>query len=200
LERQLKATNFLSPIPPSPLAITVEALNLWVADNGKIWGTSKETADFSSTCESYATVPGDDPKCNIYVAEVIYLATASKVAHKAHEEKYVGIPYTGKYFPYRAAEWADTSISIPYFRVDNANPEMGDIWARGSHTGIYLGEYNGVELYISARFNGDGVYGCCYPKSIQYENGIQIKEPPKDDVVFQELCMSPKTSTISIKC
>jgi hypothetical protein len=70
------------------------------------------------------------------------------------------------------------------------------IWAAGSHTGIYLGEYNGVELYISARFNGDGAYGI---GAVQYENGIQIKEPPKGGV-FRELCVSPSTSTISIKC
>lgn len=71
---------------------------------------------------------------------------------------------------------------------------MGDIWTAITevnrvfrdiaHVGIYQG--NMVELYISARGNGDGVYGI---GSVQHEDGIQIKElvdpgkkPPK--VVF----------------
>lgn len=71
---------------------------------------------------------------------------------------------------------------------------MGDVWTAITevnrvfrdiaHVGIYQG--NMVELYISARGNGDGVYGI---GSVQHEDGIQIKElvdpgkkPPK--VVF----------------
>ena len=196
LELQLKARpDPSSPIPPSPLAITVEALKLWVDDTGNIWGTSDSTTDFNPTAECYATVAGDDSKCNIYVAEVIYRATG--VTHQAHEEivsrpecLYVtadgcyDVPHsTGKYFPFRAAEWADTSKYISNFGVDNANPRMGDVWASiteaniifrdVAHAGIYLGEYNGIKLYISARSNGDGVYGL---NSVQHENGIQIKE------------------------
>lgn len=125
---------------------------------------------------------GDDPKCNIYVAEVIYRATATKVSHKAHEETQLDYQCdyvvadgcyqisspSGKYFPYRAAKWADTSKYIPYFQVDNVNPKMSDIWAAMTeanwisrdlaHVGIYLGKYNGVKLYISARDNGNGGY------------------------------------------
>lgn len=73
---------------------------------------------------------------------------------------------------------------------------MGDVWTAITevnrvfrdiaHVGIYQG--NMVELYISARGNGDGVYGI---GSVQHEDGIQIKElvdpgkkPPK--VVFLE--------------
>jgi hypothetical protein len=52
---------------------------------------------------------------------VIYGATG--IIQKAHAEK----GETGRYFPYRAAEWADTSKFIPYFRLDNADPKMGDI-------------------------------------------------------------------------
>jgi peptidoglycan hydrolase-like protein with peptidoglycan-binding domain len=217
LEHQLKATDLSRPIPPSPLAITVEALKLWVNDDGKTWGRSDETADFGSTCESYAKVGGGEAKCNIYVAEVIYRATS--IIHKAHAQESVGIPITGKYFPYRAEEWADTSKNIPYFRVDIKDPKMGDIWAARTsntwaernvpyvdfsyHVGIYLGEYNGVKLYISARADSDGVYGI---GPVQYKNGIQVKEliPPGYDEpkggVFRELCVSPSTSTISIKC
>lgn len=68
---------------------------------------------------------------------------------------------------------------------------MGDVWTAITevnrvfrdiaHVGIYQG--NMVELYISARGNGDGVYGI---GSVQHEDGIQIKElvdpgkkPPK---------------------
>lgn len=85
---------------------------------------------------------------------------------------------------------------------------MGDIWAAitdaniifrdVAHTGIYLGEYNGIKLYISARSNGDGVYGL---NSAQYENGIQIKElvdpgerPPKGSVFRElDLALAPPT-------
>jgi peptidoglycan hydrolase-like protein with peptidoglycan-binding domain len=193
LERQLKALDLSRPIPPSPLRITVEALNLWLADTGKIWGTSDKTADYNSPAQCYATVKGDDSKCNIYVAEVIYGATG--ITQMAHAER----GETGRYFPYRAAEWADTSKFIPYFRLDNANPNMGDIWAaitevntftrNLAHVGIYLGEYAGVKLYISARDNGNGVYGI---GRVQHEDGIQVKElvdpgkkPPKGGV-FRE--------------
>src|SRR5215217_2393266 len=58
-----------------------------------------------------------------------------------------------------------------------------------AHVGIYLGEYAGVKLYISARDNGNGVYGI---GRVQHEDGIQIKElvdpgkkPPKGGV-FRE--------------
>ena len=196
LERQLKATDLSRPIPPSPLRITVEALMLWVADTGKIWGSSDKTADYNSPAQCYATVKGEDSKCNIYVAEVIYGATG--ITQKAHAERAGGVE-TGRYFPYRAAEWADTSKFIPYFRLDNADPKMGDIWAaitevntftrNLAHVGIYLGEYAGVKLYISARDNGNGVYGI---GRVQHEDGIQIKElvdpgkkPPKGGV-FRE--------------
>jgi peptidoglycan hydrolase-like protein with peptidoglycan-binding domain len=206
LERQLKATDLSRPIPRSPLKITVEALMLWVADTGKIWGTSDKTADYNSPAQCYATVKGEDSKCNIYVAEVIYGATG--ITQKAHAEK----GETGRYFPYRAAEWADTSKFIPFFRVDNADPKMGDIWAaitevntftrNLAHVGIYLGEYAGVKLYISARDNGNGVYGI---GRVQHEDGIQIKElvdpgkkPPKGGVFreYDPALASPPTSPL----
>jgi hypothetical protein len=109
-QRQLKAIDFSCPIPPSPLRITVKALNLWQADTGKIWGTSDKTADYNSHAQCYATVKGDDSKCNIYVAEVIYGATG--IIPKAHAEK----GETDRYFPYRAAEWA---IQVNLFPISD---------------------------------------------------------------------------------
>lgn len=46
---------------------------------------------------------------------------------------------------------------------------MGDVWSNGDHTGIYLGERNGIKWYISARSNSDGVYEV---DSVQHEDGI----------------------------
>jgi hypothetical protein len=200
LESQLKTIDLSRPIPPSPLAITVEALKLWVDDDGKTWGTSDDTADFDSSAQCYAAVAGDENKCNIYVAETIYRATG--ITHPAHEQTDIEcnavdnvaavgcIDYgTGKYFPFRAAELATPSTQIPNFQV-TSDPKMGDIWAikypRGwydpradsGHAGIYLGEYYGVKIYVSARSEPDGVYGI---DSIQYEDGLQVKELAPSD-------------------
>lgn len=83
-ELELQAADPSRPIPPSPLSITYEALKLWLEDTGNQWGTSDATADLYPTAECYATVAGDDSKCNIYVAEVIYRATG--MTHQAHQE------------------------------------------------------------------------------------------------------------------
>lgn len=48
---------------------------------------------------------------------------------------------------------------------------MNRVFRDIAHVGFYQG--NMVELYISARGNGDGVYGI---GSVQHEDGIQIKE------------------------
>jgi hypothetical protein len=101
------------------------------------------------------------------VAEAIYLATGVTFKEYQSEEQ------AGKYFPFRAADWANTAVTIPHFIVDNLDTQMGDIWSNGHHTGVYLGQYNGIKLYISARDNGDGVYGL---PTIQREQGIQIKQ------------------------
>ena len=59
---------------------------------------------------------------------------------------------------------------------------MGAIWSNGKHTGIYLGHYNGFDLYISARDDGNGVFGLV---SVQQEHGIQIKHLPAGGVYRQ---------------
>lgn len=179
LEQQVQTTS----LKPPHLSITLEALKLWLDDPGYLWGASKDPSDVdvgpqdlvpSASC--YASVPYDRYKCNIYVAEAIYLATG--VTFKQYQSN----EQEGKYFPYRAEDWANTAKTIPHFIVDNIDPQMGDVWSNGHHTGIYLGQYNGIKLYISARDNGDGVYGL---PIIQREHGIQIKQL-EDGGVFRQ--------------
>ena len=156
-----------------PQIITVESLRLWTEDPGNQWGEgSWDSSDLIMSASCYAIVPASQNKCNVYVAEVIFLATG--ITFKVIESK----EKPGQYFPYRAKDWGDTQKTIPHFVVVN-NPKMGDIWSNGSHTGIYLGEYNGVKLYISARDDGNGVYGV---DSVQHEHGIQIKQLPDGGV------------------
>lgn len=161
-----------------PLKITLESLRLWVEDPGNRWGEwnldplGENDLDMSAPC--YVTVPSSQNKCNAYVAEVIFLATGITFPVIESEEQ------PGKYFPYRAKDWGNAKKTIPHFVVVN-NPQMGDVWSNGGHTGIYLGEYNKIKLYISARSNSDGVYGV---DSVQHEDGIQIKQLP-DGGVFR---------------
>ena len=170
LEQLLQTGSTRAP----PLLILLEALNLWLEDPGYLWGATKDPNDVDvgpqdlvPTASCYASVPSDRYKCNIYVAEVIYLATGVTFKQYQSEEQ------AGKYFPFRAEDWANTGITIPHFIVDNLDPQMGDIWSNGHHTGVYLGQYIGIKLYISARDNGEGVYGL---PIIQREHGIQIKQ------------------------
>jgi len=179
LASQLRITDLSRPIPNPALAITVEALKLWADDDGKTWGTSDDTDDFVSSTGCYATVEGEGNKCNIYVAEVIYRATGV-IFKEIPEENLLGID-TGKYIPFRARDWATPTTQISHFQV-TSSPKMGDIWAikyprfiraDSGHVGIYLGEYYGIKIYVSARSDPDGVYGI---GSIQHEDGIQVKE------------------------
>ena len=153
-----------------PLKITLESLRLWIEDPGNKWGEwnldplGENDLDMSAPC--YVTVPSSQNKCNAYVAEVIFLATGITFPVIEAEQA------PGKYFPYQAGHWGDTKKTIPHFVVVN-NPQMGDVWSNGGHTGFYLGEHNGIKLYISARSNSDGVYGV---DSVQHEDGIQIKQ------------------------
>ncbi|HEX5978723.1 MAG TPA: hypothetical protein VFY68_15685, partial [Nitrososphaeraceae archaeon] len=153
LKRQvLDSVRYSEPMP-IPLKITLESLRLWINDPGDQWGEGSwdsNDLDMSATC--YVTVPASQYKCNAYVAEAIFLATGVTFPVYESEEE------PGKYFPYRAKDWGDTKKTIPHFVIVN-NPQMGDVWSNGSHNGIYLGEYNGVKLYISARDDGEGVYG-----------------------------------------
>jgi hypothetical protein len=171
----LDSVRYSQPMS-TPLKITLESLRLWIDDPGDKWGEGSwdsNDLDMSATC--YVTVPASQNKCNVYVAEVIFIATGITFPVIESEEE------PGKYFPYRAKDWGDTTKTIPHFVVIN-NPQMGDIWSNGGHTGIYLGEYNnGIKLFISARDTGSGSYGI---GSAQHEHGIQIKQLP-DGGVFR---------------
>jgi hypothetical protein len=135
------------------------------------------TRNLRLSAPEYAVIPQTQPKCSAYVAEVVYRALG--LVHKAHEETEwvasvpTGDPVkesTGKYFPYQANQWGDEDVQIPSFRVV-AGPEPGDIWSDGHHVGVYLGEYAGIRLYVSARLDPNGVFGL----GLQQEEGVQIK-------------------------
>ena len=121
----------------------------------------------------YATVEAGQYKCNAYVSEVAY--RSFRVVHRVYESE----EEAGRYFPYRAAEWGDKTKAIPHFPVVD-DPRMGDVWSNGSHTGIYLGTYAGKRLYVSARDDGDGVWGL--HSEVQKPHGIQIKYLPAGGV------------------
>ena len=150
LKNRIEATDFNYQGPPS-LSIILEALKLWSNDPGDQWGAGWiDSNDFKPSATCYVTVPAYQYKCNAYVAEVIYLATG--VTFKVYESDQV----PGQYFPYKAADWADLTKTIPHFDITQ-NPEPGDIWSNGHHTGIYLGTF-GYKLYVSARDDSDGVF------------------------------------------
>lgn len=98
-----------------------------------------------------------------YVAEV--LCTAVGTVHKVHASD----RQEGKYF-----QWGDPGTVIDHYPVVS-DPRMGDVWPSGTHVGVFLGEYNGKLLYISARDNGDGVFVL---QKTQYAHYIQIKLMP----------------------
>jgi len=152
---------------PADLGIVMKALLLWSQDPGNMWGEgSWDSDDLILSAPGYATVPASQYKCNAYVAEVIYQSLGKIfLVHASKEEK-------GKYFPYQAKEWGnkDKNVDIPNFKVVTT-PAMGDVWSNGTHTGIYLGEYTGKKIYISARDDGKGVFGL----TMQKLHGIQIK-------------------------
>jgi outer membrane protein OmpA-like peptidoglycan-associated protein len=165
LRSQLGVVREGDPLPPD-VAMVMKALILWSSDPGNVWGEGIwDSTDVILSAAEYATVPAGQNKCNAYVAEVITRAVG--VIHKVHESS----DEPGRYFPYRAKEWGDPLVSIPHFRVE-ADPRMGDIWSSGTHVGVYLGEYAGKRLYISARDDGDGVFAL---DEVQQKHGIQIK-------------------------
>lgn len=166
LSARLQAVRDGDPLP-ADVAMVMKALMIWSADPGNRWGEGIwDSTDITLSCADYATVPASQNKCNTYVAEVIYQAVG--VVHKVYEST----DQRGRYFPYRAKDWGDSSRVIPHFRVVT-DPVMGDIWSSGTHVGIYLGEYTGRRLYISARDDGDGVFGL--DEGWQKEHGVQIK-------------------------
>jgi outer membrane protein OmpA-like peptidoglycan-associated protein len=152
---------------PRDLKFVMGALMLWSKDPGNQWGEgSWDSNDLVMSAKEYATVPASQYKCNAYVAEVAY--SSFNIVHRVYESD----QQKGRYFPFRAKDWGNPDQKIPHFWVVSS-PKLGDVWSNGSHTGIYLGTYEGQRLYISARDNGDGVWGL--ESEIQKAHGIQIK-------------------------
>ena len=158
---------------PHDVDLVMKALMLWSKDPGNKWGEGWwDSDDLVMSSHSYVTVPSGQYKCNAYVAETIYQSLRLVfLVHEAAQAK-------GQYFPYRAGEWGDVNLVIPKFAIVQT-PKMGDVWSNGSHTGIFLGEYSGKKLYISARDDGDGVFGL---DKVQQEHGVQIKYLPDGGV------------------
>ncbi len=169
---------------PDNLKITMAALDLWGKDPGNQWGEgSWDSEDLDMSAPEYATVDEGQYKCNAFVAEAIYQGTGQ--VHKAIPSK----EEPGKYFPYQAEQWGDANTDIENFDV-TTNPQMGAVWSNGDHTGIYLGEYNGQKIYISARDRGYDAYGT---DEVQHSHGIQIKQLGEGGV-YQQFNNAPKGS------
>jgi outer membrane protein OmpA-like peptidoglycan-associated protein len=165
LRARVMAMKVGDPLPPD-LDIVMKALLLWGSDKGDQWGEGIwDSKDLTLSAAEYATVPASQNKCNTFVAEVLYQAVGT--VHKVFESE----EQMGRFFPYRAHQWSDPSQQIPNYQVV-PREKMGDVWALEGHVGIYLGTYEGLGIYISARDNGDGVFAL---DKVQYEHGIQIK-------------------------
>ena len=166
LKQRLESLYEGQPLPRD-LKFVMAAMMLWSKDPGNQWGEgSWDSNDLVMSAKDYATVPASQYKCNAYVAEVAY--RSYNVVHRVYESD----QQKGRYFPFRAKDWGNPSQRIPHFQVVSS-PKLGDVWSNGEHTGIYLGTYEGQRLYISARDNGDGVWGL--ESEVQKEHGIQIK-------------------------
>jgi outer membrane protein OmpA-like peptidoglycan-associated protein len=173
LQHRINAVQPGDPLPPD-VQIVMRALILWMRDDGRTWGEGNdESSNVILSFAGYATVPASQNKCNTYVAEVLYKAVGT--VHKVHESD----RQEGRYFPYRAREWGNQGQTIEHYPVVTSNPQMGDVWSNGSHVGIFLGEYNGKLLYISARDDGDGVFAL---RNTQHAHGVQIKLLPTGGV------------------
>jgi outer membrane protein OmpA-like peptidoglycan-associated protein len=168
LRQRLTSLSQGDPLPDD-LQIVMKALILWSRDKGTTWGEGIfDSTDVTLSCAEYATVPASQNKCSSYVAEVLYEAVGS--VHKV----YASDEQEGKYFPHRAADWGDAGKQITGYPVVT-DAKLGDVWSNGHHVGIFLGNYNGKLLYISARDDGDGVFGL---EKAQHAHGIQIKLLP----------------------
>lgn len=165
LDKRVKAAPADALLPPD-VAIVMQALILWSKDSGDQWGEgSWDSKDLVMSAADYAVVPASQYKCNAYVAEVLFGSLG--LVHKA----IASAEQPGKFFPYQARQWGNAGQLIPNFPVVTA-PQLGDIWSNGSHTGIFLGAYQGKNLYISARDDGSGVFAL---DKGQHAHGIQIK-------------------------
>jgi hypothetical protein len=173
LRGRLDAVQEGQPLPDD-VRFVMQALMLWSTDPGNQWGEgSWDSNDLDLTAADYATVPASQNKCSAYVAEVV--SQTFNVLHRV----YASQQEPGKFFPYRARDWGNPIQRIPNFPVVMA-PQMGDVWSNRSHVGIYLGTYDKRRLYVSARDDGDGVFGL--QSEIQREHGVQIKVLPEGGV------------------
>ncbi|WP_094674592.1 DUF4157 domain-containing protein [Hydrocoleum sp. CS-953] len=166
LEQRLKSLKVGESLPPE-VKIVMYTLLLWSQDPGNKWGEGVwDSNDLQLSAPDYATISASQYKCNAYVAEVLYKTLG--IIHKAHKSA----EQKGKYYPYRAREWSNPKQKIPHFKIVK-EPKMGDVWAIGSHIGVYLGKYENKLLYISARdlFLSRDFFG----GSLQKIDGIQIK-------------------------
>jgi hypothetical protein len=180
LQARLDRVPAGEPLPPD-LDLVMKSLALWGDDPGNIWGEDDffefftDHKDLVMSSYQYATVAKTQNKCSAFVAETVYQSVG--VVHKVYQSK----EEAGKHFPYRAADWGNTGKPIAHFEIVQ-QPQMGDIWSNGSHVGIFLGEYAGKKIYVSARDDGSGVFGLM--SEAQHEEGIQIKFMP-DGGVFR---------------
>lgn len=173
LTKRMSALKVGDPLPED-VQLVMKALMLWSTDPGNQWGEGTwDSKDLVMSAPDYATVPASQYKCNAYVAEVAFqsFGIIQKAIPSAEQ--------SGKYFPYQARQWGDVTLTIPNFVVVTS-PNMGDIWSNGSHTGIFLGNYGGKLLYVSARDDGTGVFAL--KGQLQREHGIQIKYLPAGGV------------------
>ncbi|MEP0873559.1 hypothetical protein NDA01_27750 [Trichocoleus desertorum AS-A10] len=129
-----------------------------------LWGI---LGDFKS--KVYADSNSGMPKCNLFVSEVIYssfcLIHKGKLDIFQKEFPYVNnVPW--KWSPPLADEWSNVEVEIERFKVryKSKNRQIGDIWSHKEHVGVYLGDFYGKRLYISAR-----------------ELGIEIKFIPNNE-------------------
>jgi outer membrane protein OmpA-like peptidoglycan-associated protein len=172
LKSQMDAVPYSEPLPPD-VDIIMKALVIWSTDPGNQWGEGRwDSNDLIMSAHEYATVPASQYKCNAYVAEVVYQSLALVFKHIPAAES------PGHYYPFQAHEWHDPTVTIPHFTVVTA-PVMGDVYATETHSGIYLGEYAGKRLYVSARDTGGGVFAL---DSVQKKHGVQIKVIPEPGV------------------
>jgi len=179
-------SNMIQSNPNDPsLKIALHALRVWNEDPGNKWGKGNILGVLGNgkrihmSDPNYPSIPASSNKCNIYVAEVLYTAVG-----KEFKVYTANMFNPGKSLPYLAADWAHISQYIRGFEIVK-NPQIGDVWSNGKHMGIYLGEYNNVNLYVSARDPADAIG---IREGAQQAHGIHIKELTPLSGVFRHYC------------
>ena len=172
IKARMDAVPMADPLPPD-VDIIMKALIIWSTDPGNKWGEGRwDSKALILSAHDYATIPASQNKCNAYVAEVVFQSLGLVFKHFPSKEQ------PGRFFPFRAGEWHDASVAIPHFPAVST-PVMGDVYATSTHSGIFLGEYAGKQLYVSARDEAGGVFAA---GTIQEKHGVQIKVIPKPGV------------------